>query len=107
MRVFISQPMNGKTDEEINNRRKEIIEAIKNRYLNENIEFIYSVIDDKIDETVNNIPVWYLGKSILLLSTATLVCFDKNWTHARGCKIEHKICEEYNIPTTYLSDLLN
>lgn len=98
MKVFISQPMRGKTQEEINKRREEIIQIIENRYLNEHIEFVYSIIDTEPTEDVRNVPVWYLGKSIELLATATLAYFDFGWATARGCRIEHKICEEYNIP---------
>lgn len=97
MKVFISQPMKDKTQEEIETRRKEIIETIRNRYLNDNIEFIYSVIEEQPNANVQNIPVWYLAKSIDMLSTATLTYFDEGWENARGCRIEHRICEDYGI----------
>lgn len=99
MRVFISQPMRNKTKEEIEIRRKEIIDQIRNRYLNENIEFVYSVIIEEPDYKVKNVPVWYLAKSIDKLSTATLAYFDEGWENARGCIIEHEICENYGIQT--------
>ncbi len=34
MKLFISQPMNGKTDEQIKKERNEIIEEVKKEYLN-------------------------------------------------------------------------
>lgn len=101
MKVFISQPMNGKSEKEINERREEIIQIIENRYLNKHIEFIYSIIDSEPNNDVENIPVWYLGESIKKLSTATLAYFDSGWQKARGCRIEHQICKDYNIPIFY------
>ena len=101
MRVFISQPMSGKTKDEILSRRNEIINLIKKTYLNSNIEFIDSVIDKDTDPTDNEVlhtPVWYLGESIKRLSTATMAYFDKDWIKARGCQIEYAICKSYGIP---------
>lgn len=99
MKVFISQPMRDKTQEEIEIRRKEIIEAIRDKYLNDIVEVVYSVITEIPNDEVKNAPVWYLGKSINKLSTATLAYFDKGWENARGCRIERQICEDYGIQT--------
>ena len=97
MKVFISQPMKGIAQEEIDKRRNKIIRAIQDRYLNENIEFIYSIITEYPNEDIENVPVWYLAKSIDGLSKATLAYFDEDWENAMGCVIEHKICENYGI----------
>ena len=40
-------------------------------------------------------PLWYLGKSLELLSTADIAYFAKGWEEARGCRIEHECAEEY------------
>ena len=106
MRVFISQPMSGISQEEIEKRREKIIEMIEDRYLNEDIEFIYSIVKEKPNDNVRYEPVWYLGNSIQLLSTATIVYFDKNWQTARGCRIERDICEFYKIPTIDYTDFV-
>ena len=105
MKVFISQPMKGIEQEKINSRREEIIQAIKDRYLNENIEFLYSIITEYPNEDIENVPVWYLAKSIDKLSQATLAYFDEGWDNARSCVIEHKICEDYKIKTIDYIDL--
>ena len=103
MKIFISQPMNGKTEEQIKKRRNEIISIIKNRYLN-HIDFVYSIIDQEPNEDVYYPPVWYLAKSIEKLSTVTMVYFDKGWEQARGCQIEYNICRTYGIPTISWKD---
>lgn len=93
-KIFISLPMNGLTDEEIHIEMNRIASKFKEKY---------DIIDTFIQEesphdSSNNSGVWYLGRSIQLLSSADIVVFHKNWTSARGCMVEHRICELYNIP---------
>ena len=59
MKVFISQPMNGKTDEQIREERR-IVEIRLHRKLNEKFEILDTVFD--LDEGTH--PLVYLGKSI-------------------------------------------
>lgn len=105
MKVFISQPMSGKSQEEIDNQRENAINKIKNKYLNENIEFIYSIIEEEPNNNIFTIPVWYLSKSIEKMAEATLVYFDKGWEMANGCLIEYQICKKYGIPTVSWREL--
>ena len=42
-------------------------------------------------------PLWFLGKSLELLSTADVAYFAPGWKDARGCKIEHLCAVEYGI----------
>ena len=42
-------------------------------------------------------PLWFLGKSLELLSTADVAYFAKGWDSARGCKIEHDCAVAYDI----------
>lgn len=93
-KMFISLPMNGLTDEEVHNEINRIASKFKEKY---------DIIDTFIQEesphgSSNNSGVWYLGRSIQLLSSANIVVFHKNWSSARGCVVEHRICELYNIP---------
>ena len=103
MKVFISQPMSGKTDEEILNRRQEIMEMIKSVYLND-VEFINSIIKEQPNDDVNYDSVWYLGQSIQKLSNATMAYFDKDWHKTKGCQIEYNVCKTYGIPVKYWKD---
>lgn len=63
----------------------------------ENVEIIDSFISDYPSEINKQIPVWYLGKSIQLLSQADIAYFGGDWANARGYKIEHSIAEAYGI----------
>ena len=95
MKVFISQPMNGKTDEEILETRKRITEMLYNTYPG-SVEIIDSYIDEEPGKDINK-PLWYLSKSIELLSEADTAYFAKGWGSARGCKIEYTCAEEYGL----------
>ena len=99
-KIFISQPMNGKTNEEIKNERNYIIDKLRE---NESVEIIDSFFKDKPYEAS---PLWYLGESIKLMSEADVVFFCNGWQTARGCQIEHDCALEYGIDTMYEEDLI-
>jgi hypothetical protein len=44
--------------------------------------------------------VWYLSHSLRKLSACDEAFFYGNWKEARGCQIEHEVCEKYGIPFT-------
>lgn len=92
-KIFISQPMNGKTESEILAERK-IAEEIVRIFLGEEIEVIDSFIKDAPTDAK---PLWYLGESLKLLSDADIAVFTKDWQNARGCRIEHICAKEYGI----------
>ena len=94
-KLFISQPMKGKTDEEIIHERNVAIRRAK-AVLKEDVQ----VIDSFFEKTpIDANHVWVLSQSIKLLSTADIAYFAVGWDKARGCKIEHEVCIQYGIPT--------
>ena len=99
MKVFISQPMAGYADNVIEEVRETICRqfSVKDEDLIDN--FLKTVPDG-----IKNVRVWCLGDSIRLMATADLVIFAPGWEDARGCRIEHKVCEEYGIPFTEVKD---
>ena len=94
-KLFISQPMKGKTDEEILAERYIAIKRAKG-VLKEDVQVIDSFFE-KAPSDAN--PVWFLSQAIKLLSTADIAYFAVGWDKARGCKIEHEVCIQYGIPT--------
>lgn len=92
-KLFISQPMRGKTDEEILSERKKAIESAE-RSLGEPVEVIDSFFQNAPADAR---PLWFLGKSLELLSTADIAYFAKGWEDARGCRIENQCAIEYGI----------
>lgn len=101
MKVFISQAMRGLTDEEILKTREEAIELVKTTIglsSGDTIEIIDSFFQSAPAEAK---PLWFLGKSLELLSTADVCLFVGDWENARGCRIEHECCVQYGISRIY------
>ena len=92
-KLFISQPMRGKTDEEILIERDKAIKSAK-EYTGDDVEVLDTFFQNAPHDSK---PLWFLGKSIELLSEADVVYFATGWENARGCKIEHQCAEEYEI----------
>lgn len=93
MKVFISQPMNGKSDEQILSVRQKAIESVKRNY-NEDVEVIDSFFQNAPHDAK---PLWFLGKSLELMADADVVFFAKGWEDARGCRIENECAIAYGI----------
>ena len=92
-KLFISQPMNGKSDEQILKEREEAVREAK-IVCGEEVELIDSFFQSAPADAR---PLWFLGKSLELLSTADIAYFAPGWKEARGCKIEHLCAVEYGI----------
>lgn len=90
MKIFISQPMKGLSEEEIRHNRMKAVKKIKSLY-GDDVEIIDSYIDG------GSTPLWCLGKSIELLSTADVAYFASGWNKARGCRIEYMCVSNYSI----------
>lgn len=94
-KLFISQPMRGKTDAEILAVRKKAIESAE-KQVGEPVEIIDSFFQGAQADAK---PLWYLGESLKLLAEADVAYFAKGWNEARGCKIENTCAIEYGIET--------
>lgn len=93
-KLFISQPMRDKTDEEILAVREKAIKSAE-KHLGEPVEVIDSFFQSA---PVGAKPLWFWGKSLELLADADVVYFAKDWEKYRGCKIENVCAVEYGIP---------
>lgn len=91
-KLFISQPMKGKSDADILAERKKAIKSAEDM-IGEQVEVIDSFFQEAPVE-----PLWFLGKSLELLAGADIAYFAKGWQDARGCKIENTCAIEYGIP---------
>lgn len=96
MKLFISQPMKGKTNEEIEAEREEVI----NRFEAEEIKV--EIIDSFFKNApAQATPLWYLGEAIKLLGEADVVYFCKDWQRYNGCAIEHECAVRYGKEILY------
>lgn len=92
-KLFISQPMNGKTDEEILAERSTAIEKAR-EIVGEDVEVIDTFYTDFAPDTK---PLEYLARSIKDLANADIAYFAKGWKEKRGCKIEYECAKQYGI----------
>lgn len=92
-KLFISQPMGGRPDEDILAEREKAIHEAE-ELLGEPVEVIDSFFRNA---PVGAKPLWFLGKSLELLSGADVAYFANGWQDTRGCKIEHTCAVEYGI----------
>lgn len=90
MKIMISQPMKGKTNEQIREERKALVEALE-REGHEVVDTVFETAPDNVD-----MAVYMLGESIKFISKVDAVYFMKGWEKARGCKIEHQVAVEYD-----------
>lgn len=94
MKAFISQPMRGRTDEEILAERDDIECRLREEF--GEVEILETFYDDFAPEAK---PLEYLARSISDLAKADVAYFAKGWQNARGCKIENMCAIEYGIHT--------
>ena len=92
-KLFISQPMRDKTNEEIERERQNAIQSVKGKY-GDDVEVIDSFFKDAPHDAK---PLWFLGKSLELLASADVAYFCKGWENYRGCRIENQCAIEYGI----------
>lgn len=93
MKVFISQPMRGKTNEEIKAERERLIGKAREHY-GADIEVVDSFFEGAPADAR---PLWFLGKSLELMSTADAAVFAQDWEGARGCRIENMAAILYGL----------
>lgn len=93
-KLFISQPMRDKTNEQIIQEREKAVK-IAQELVGEEIEVIDSFFENAPHDAK---PLWFLGKSLELLSTADVAFFVKGWEEYRGCRIEQLAASQYGIP---------
>lgn len=104
MKVMLSQPMNGKTNEEIVATRKRAIkelEAAGYEVVNTFFTDEWYNSENMKNRGVENIPLYFLAKSLENMSLCNAAYFCKGWDKARGCKIEHDVAVTYGLDIIY------
>lgn len=95
MKIMISQPMKGKTNEQIREERAELVKGLQD----EGNEVIDTVFENApVDE---DIAIYMLSQSIRYIGKVDALYFMKGWEKARGCKIEHEVAVEYGKQVFY------
>lgn len=104
MKAMLSQPMAGKTDEEIIATREKAIKALEAR----GYEIVNTLFTDEWYNRENmekrgvvQIPLCFLAKSLESMSLCHAVYFCKGWEQARGCRLEHDAAVAYGLDVIY------
>ncbi len=104
MKAMLSQPMAGKTDEEIIATREKAIKVLESK----GYELVNTLFTDEWYNKENmeqrgvvQIPLCFLAKSLDHMSLCDAVYFCKGWENARGCRIEHEAAKAYGLEIIY------
>ena len=104
MKAMLSQPMAGKTDEEIIATRENAISTLKEK----GYEIVNTLFTDEWynrdameKRGIIQIPLCFLAKSIENMSLCHAAYFCKGWENARGCRIEHDAAKAYGLTILY------
>lgn len=104
VKAMISQPMAGKSNEEIVQTREHAIRVLEAK----GYEVINTLFTDewyskeKMEERgVVQIPLCFLAKSLENMSLCHVAYFAKGWEQARGCRIEHDAAKAYSLTIIY------
>lgn len=95
-KLFISVPMRGRTEENIKKSREDLHKLAEIMF-GEKLEVLNSVIATEAPEC-NQQRIWYLGKSIEIMSQADCfigVEYADLWP---GCNVETKVARDYELP---------
>lgn len=103
-KIMISQPMAGKTEQEIVETRERAM-----KYAEEHdYEFVNTLFTDEWyskesmeQRGVVQIPLCFLAKSLENMSLCHAAYFCKGWENARGCRIEHESAKAYGLEIIY------
>lgn len=103
-KAMLSQPMAGKTEEEIVATREKAISALKAR----GFEIVNTLFTDEwyskesmTARGVVQIPLCFLAKSLENMSLCHAAYFCKGGEKARGCRIEHEAAKAYGLEIIY------
>ena len=103
-KAMLSQPIGGKTDEEIVSTREEAVKVLQEK----GYEIVNTLFTDewysreKMEERgVVQIPLCFLAKSLENMSLCHVAYFCKGWEDARGCRVEHEAAKAYGLEIIY------
>ena len=100
-KLFISCPMKGRTEENIK-KSMEKMHRIAEIVFDQELEVIPTYIEDNPPQNSNQ-AIWFLGKSIQMLSEADFFIGVEWCDFFNGCSFERNIARDYGIRSTYVN----
>ena len=101
---MLSQPMAGKSDEEIKETRDRaigVLEGMGYEVVNTLFKDAWYDSDAMDQRGVVNVPLCFLAKSLENMSKCHIAFFCKGWENARGCRVEHEAAVAYKLTIIY------
>jgi hypothetical protein len=102
-KIFISQPMSGKTTRQIKKERSKVVDCVQRHFGETTVEAL-----DTVFKGFDGNSLEFLGKSIMKgLAKADVAVFVGNWQNEDGCQCAHFIAEQYKVPCFYVKRMLD
>lgn len=106
MKVFISVPMRGRTDQEIAGAitiaKSKLAKMAEEN--NEIIEYVDNFVSMRDDIGIKDPAMYCLGTAIQKMSKCDTIYFCPGWQEARGCVIERHVAVLYGLTRLYQDD---
>lgn len=109
-KIFFSLPFKNRTEDEVTTDVKKMYKAFIKRYRNEffdecdEVKFVtnwdYTAPADSKNPRANQV-----GEAIKRMSDCDIVLFHPDWKFAKGCEVEHLMCEIYKMPYINMEDI--
>lgn len=100
-KLFISCPMNGRTEENIR-KSMEKMHRIAEIVFDQELEVIPTYITDNPPKNAQQ-AVWYLGKAIQMMAEADFYIGIGYSDFFHGCSVENDIAQKYGIQCTFVN----
>ena len=108
--IFISQPMTGKSEEEILATRQEAIDKIHQLASKDGKQV--NIIDSYIDDATRNEfqgrmgdainwDIYWLSQSLQKLALADTIWLCDGWEYSKGCNVELECAIQYGLDIIY------
>lgn len=92
-KIYISQPMRGRSTDDIIAERKALVADAAVALQTDEVE----VLDTYLNGYTSKPPLHLLALALEKMADADAVIFAPGWRDARGCRVEHLAASEYGI----------
>ena len=96
IKLYISQPMRGREYDDIIRERKQLIADAAVSLQADDIRPL-----ETLHRNGKTKPLAMLVRSVEQMAEADAIIFARDWRDARGCRVEHFVASQYDIPILY------
>ena len=92
MKIFISQPMEGREKAECDKELVDVTAALRREYKDKRLGFFFRICTDDRD-----LRMFDFFRNVFFLGESKAVYFVDGWEKDKLCRIEREICEAFNL----------